>query len=353
MAAAVAGRGDGRAEGRCGRAEPPDAPPRRAPSGPTTSIEDDEDDELAPRRVGPRATPFGSVWDSQLGTPTRARRGRRAPLADDEDFDEPEIPEYLIAEQRRGAAGPWRRAVAAAAAPRGGRSAYQSAMERERYGRGGGGGGINRYPDVSGRTAVGDAAARGPGLRPRRSTGRAGRVRRAGSSSEPWSDVPPELEAMLRAQVAPEAALAEPARAASRRGRRRAVAATGIASADARGRDRAEPRRSAGRPRKAAAADELDRPTATARGLAGDAEAAAPTRPDGRAAGGGTAARPTSADADGGRDRRARPPRPRAPPRPAGGRRGRRDRGAAAPTRRDGRAEAPHDRARRPPSRPA
>ena len=42
----------------------------------------------APR--GPRPTPFGSVWDSQLGTTARPRRESR-PVADDEDFDEPEF----------------------------------------------------------------------------------------------------------------------------------------------------------------------------------------------------------------------------------------------------------------------
>jgi hypothetical protein len=71
-------------------------------------------------------------------------------------------------------------------------------MERERYGRGGGGG-INRYPDVSGRTqqspAPRDDRGRGRGDRP--ASAPVGR-----SSNEPWSDVPPELEAMLRAQVA-------------------------------------------------------------------------------------------------------------------------------------------------------
>src|SRR5258705_487307 len=37
---------------------------------------------------------------------------------------------------------------------RGGRAAYQSAVSRERYGGGRGAGGLNRYPDVSGRSQV-------------------------------------------------------------------------------------------------------------------------------------------------------------------------------------------------------
>ncbi len=123
-------------------------------------LEEDEDeaelDVVAAAPKSPRPTPFGSVWDSQLGTPTPRSSETFAPIVDDEDFDEPEIPEYLIAEQRRGSA---QRSGAGGGGggrggPRGGRAAYQSAVSRERYGRGGGGGGggINRYPDVSGRT---------------------------------------------------------------------------------------------------------------------------------------------------------------------------------------------------------
>ena len=151
----------------------------------------DEDDEveIAPAPRGPRTNPFGSVWDSQIGTPASAAAATRAPLVDEEDFDEPEIPEYLIAERNRGGnrggAGAGRGGGA-----RGGRGAYQSAMDRERYGRGGagggvggGGGGINRYPDVSGRTRSTPAAARGsrvwPGRRPSGRRTRAAQLERA------------------------------------------------------------------------------------------------------------------------------------------------------------------------------
>ena len=194
------GRGRGRAEegqeGQEGLSETaPSASSARPPSAPNRPIRDD-DEEIAPARRAPRSTPFGSVWDSQLGTPVAPAATSLAPLApltDDEDFDEPEIPEYLIAEQRRGA----NRGGGGRGGPRGGRSAYQSAMERERYGRGGGGGGINRYPDVSGRTRPSESQ------RDDRGYGRGDRVPAPPrSSNEPWSDVPPELEAMLRAQVA-------------------------------------------------------------------------------------------------------------------------------------------------------
>ena len=195
------GRGRGRGRGRPedgseaqdGVTEAPpivsSARPVPAPSRPVR----DEDDEIAPPRRAPRSTPFGSVWDSQLGTPVAPAASSLPPLPE-EDFDEPEIPEYLIAEQRRGA----NRGGAGRGGPRGGRSAYQSAMERERYGRGGGGGGINRYPDVSGRTRQNEPP------RDDRGYGRSDRTAAPPprSSSEPWSDVPPELEAMLRAQVA-------------------------------------------------------------------------------------------------------------------------------------------------------
>ena len=181
------GRGRGRGRGRDEAAAAPSLP---AVDRFEADEEEDEEPVEAPR---PRSTPFGSVWDSQLGTTAAP-----APLSaatDDEDFDEPEIPEYLIAEQRRGrgAGGGGQRG---GRGPRGGRSAYQSAIERERYGRGRSGG-INRYPDVSGRTGGGQPSG-GRGFerdeRPRSAP-------RPSGSAEPWSEVPPELEAMLRAQV--------------------------------------------------------------------------------------------------------------------------------------------------------
>ncbi len=181
------------------------------PARPARDLEaDDIDEPTAPR--GPRSTPFGSVWDSQLGTSVPPAAANLAPLADDEDFDEPEIPEYLIAEQRRGGGGRGggRPGQSGRGGPRGGRSAYQSAMERERYGRGSGGG-INRYPDVSGRTTAGGDRGRPP--REERSHPRADDRSREtasrGGSAEPWSEVPPELEAMLRAQVSSQPAARE------------------------------------------------------------------------------------------------------------------------------------------------
>ncbi|MEO8230615.1 MAG: NYN domain-containing protein, partial [Chloroflexota bacterium] len=161
----------------------------------------------APR--GPRPGAFGSVWDSQIGQ-SRAPASSEATRFDVDDDDEPAIPEYLVAEQRRGGSSN-RAGGRSSGGNRGGRGgAYQVAMDRERYGRGGGGGGINRYPDVSGRTTGGGTAGTiGRGGRDSRRDDRPPVVSRpererpaVGRSDEPWSEVPPELEALLRAQIA-------------------------------------------------------------------------------------------------------------------------------------------------------
>ena len=209
------GRGRGRGRGREGEA-------LETPVPQTAGIEDIEIYEEpveAPR--GPRTTPFGSVWDSQIGVPALPTPSGLAPLSDDEDFDEPEIPEYLIAERNRGRQVPGQGQRSGRGGPRGGRSAYAAAMDRERYGRGGGGGGINRYPDVSARERPPEprreerfarpagAAPGGPGG----PSGPSGGGRR--SSSDEWSEVPPELEAMLRAQLGNRPADRRPARPAA------------------------------------------------------------------------------------------------------------------------------------------
>jgi uncharacterized LabA/DUF88 family protein len=227
------GRGRGRGRGRtdepgaeteeAASAERPAPAERPVAARPAMVVDEEEEDEVVAAPRAPRATPFGSVWDSQLGTPAAPTKASLGPVGDDEDFDEPEIPEYLIAEQRRGAnrggGGGGGRGV------RGGRSAYQSAMERERYGRGGapggaprGGGspsrGVNRYPDVSGRPRP-----VGPGREDRgySRSDRDAAPPQPRNSAEPWSDVPPELEALLRAQVAQKPAPTAAPRASEER----------------------------------------------------------------------------------------------------------------------------------------
>jgi uncharacterized LabA/DUF88 family protein len=218
----------------------------------------------APAARAPRPGAFGSVWDRQIGVPSSA--GRVEPAAVEEDFDEPEIPEYLIAEQRRGGRGSGRSGQTGRGQGRGGRSAYVAAVERERYG-GGRSGGINRYPDVSGR-GVGRVD---PGRRPDRGD-RPDRPPRR-TSSEPWSEVPPELEEMLRAQldarVARGAAVTD--RAAESAG---AEAAAAEAAAE-------EPSTEAGASAKPAAR-RRSTPKASASGAVGSAsptEAGAPAKP--------------------------------------------------------------------------
>jgi hypothetical protein len=171
--------------------------------------QEDEIDAIASAPQAPRTTPFGSVWDSQLGTPMPPASGPFTPLTDEDDLDEPEIPEYLIAEQRRGAA--MRSGQGGNRGPRGGRAAYQSAIARERYGSGGGGGGINRYPDVSGRTAPRVDRSYDRGDRGDRGGAPVDRAPAPRRGSGEWSEVPPELEAQLRAQVANRAPAAAPA----------------------------------------------------------------------------------------------------------------------------------------------
>ena len=238
------GRGRGRGRGRDETTDAPasaDRPAASAASAPR------------PHRARPAISTRISTTSRRSRRPRAAREPRRSarsgtrssarlrpralrtstPLSDDdEDFDEPEIPEYLIAEQRRGARGGNARGPQGGrGGPRGGRAAYQSAVERERYGRGGGGGGINRYPDVSGRTGGNAAPNRGPrddrgparrDERPREA------APRATSSSEPWSEVPPELEAMLRAQVSQKPVTTE-----SRPTETRPVSADAVAPAEA------------------------------------------------------------------------------------------------------------------------
>jgi len=150
---------------------------------------------------------FGSIWDSQLGvSPAHpaATPGRPA-AAEVEDLDEPPIPEYLIAERRgrQGGGGPVH-----GRGPRGARGAYAAALDRERFGGGGrGGGGVSSVPGGS-RYAEppprGGGGGRGGGRRPEFRDARPPRSGGGGfgSGNEPWSEVPPELEAVLRAQLA-------------------------------------------------------------------------------------------------------------------------------------------------------
>jgi len=203
------------------------ARPARTASGDFATPFDDIDALSAPRK--PRATPFGSVWDQQLGAPARPAASGPAPvIEDDEDLDEPEIPEYLLAERRNQG----NRSGGGGGGGRGRNAAYAAAIDRERYGGGRGsstGSGINRYGESTrgpastgavnrqgGGNRQGGAGNRQGGQPPRggrndRPAERYDRAPRPTSSAEPWSEVPPELEELLRAQQAKSRPAAAPA----------------------------------------------------------------------------------------------------------------------------------------------
>ena len=207
------GRGRGRGRGRdseefaaTGTAYP------AGEAGETGEDEEEEFEELPPAQ--PPVQAFGSVWDSQIGVPSGTSSASTGVYGtgsdeDDEDLDEPEVPEYLLAERRqRGRQGGNRGGGGRQAR---GRSAYQAALDRERYG--------NRAPQPS---FGGSSSGQGTGGRSDRGRdrGRGGRPQQGGRSydraprqeprqftgeprsSEPWSEVPPEVEEMLRAEMA-------------------------------------------------------------------------------------------------------------------------------------------------------
>jgi uncharacterized LabA/DUF88 family protein len=166
-------------------------PARRTSSGDLPTPFDDMD-ALSGSRPRRPATPFGSVWDAQLGTASRPAAGLAPIPEDEEDLDEPEIPEYLLAERRRSNQGGGNRGGRGG---RGGsRGAYAAAIERERYG-GSRGGMSSRFAEPSrpGRTAQPSRGGRNE--RPER-TERAPRA-----AGQEWSEVPPELQQMVLAQM--------------------------------------------------------------------------------------------------------------------------------------------------------
>jgi len=161
------------------------------------AVESDEGESTVPPAARPNQ--FGSVWDSQIGMAGRPER--LAPITPDEDdYAEPEIPEYLLAERRRssGRGGAGR---GQGGGGRGVRSSYASAVDRERYGR-------SSTPHYSEPVVRQAQPQRRRDERPQRGPGpqqhRGGGVPRGGGrdSAEPWSEVPPELEELLRAQLA-------------------------------------------------------------------------------------------------------------------------------------------------------
>jgi uncharacterized LabA/DUF88 family protein len=210
------GRGRGRGRGREGaeaeNGQFADAAGARAPD----RDDADEEEEIAPRTTRRSASTFGSVWDSQIGAP--AASSSRGPIVEDEeDLDEPAIPEYLLTERRQ------RDSRGRGGAGRGRGGAYAAALERERFG-GGRGSTPSRYAEPAPRREGSfgrpdrDRGGRMDrdrgGDRDRQAFRQAPRPAPRGSGDEPWSEVPPEIEAMLRAQMGSRAG-SEPRRPAA------------------------------------------------------------------------------------------------------------------------------------------
>jgi uncharacterized LabA/DUF88 family protein len=155
--------------------------------------EAEEELEVEAPRV-PQHSTFGSVWDSQLGMPT-APVGSAQEM-DEEELEEPEIPEYLLAERRQRGAPRGGRPVSVGRSGRG-RGSYQQAVERERYGRGAPAGGRGpRVPERGPRPQF-DRPARNnrPAREPQAEE-------RQASTAEPWSEVPADVAELLRAEMA-------------------------------------------------------------------------------------------------------------------------------------------------------
>ncbi len=226
------GRGHGRsteAVGEAGAAGEAGEAGNGAESGAESgSAGSDEFEEAEPvaAPVAPRHNQFGSVWDSQIGMVGRPERLTPS-TADEDDYAEPEIPEYLLAERRRSSRGQGGGQAGGRGGMRGGgaRSAYSAAVDRERYGRGATS--SNRYPEPAPRQPIVSQPPRRRDDRPVRQApppqqqrGFPRGVNSGRDSSEPWSEVPPELEELLRAQLSTKLSRSSaPSAPASRRER--------------------------------------------------------------------------------------------------------------------------------------
>ncbi len=224
VASVAAGEGDAagddrprrrRRRGGRGRGRGHDGAPGEALVGPddlagieTIRLEEGEEPVLEPEEemeipapAPRRHAAFGSVWDSQLGMSgppagSPARTSTPSVEPDELDEDEPAIPEYLIAERRQGQGGRGGQGSRGGQGGRGGqgnRAGYAAAVDRERYG-----GGRGARPPEANRGGRPVGAGSGGGNQPR-PTMRNDRPERSGDA---FSDVPPEIEAMLRAQLA-------------------------------------------------------------------------------------------------------------------------------------------------------
>ena len=205
-------RRGGRGRGRGGRGAEVGQVGEAGEVGDTSPDESEADlpefaDEVLPL---PQHSGFGSVWDSQIGVAPERRTGpapspRGAEPVDDLEAEgEPEVPEYLLAERRqqdRNRGG------------RGGRTGgYRSAIDRERYGAGPRPG-YQRGPARPGRGArpMSGGRASAQAMEPIEQT----------PGGDPWSEVPPDVQEMLRAELARRQAAAGQAAGGRQSGGRR------------------------------------------------------------------------------------------------------------------------------------
>ncbi len=275
--------GRGRGRGRRAEGEPQVAVgPEGEPLDEAVLDEAGLEDELLEEEVAPlpQHSTFGSVWESQLGV-VPSVPGVSATLDDEDAYDdEPEIPEYLLAERRQqgGARGQGRGQGGRGQGGRGQGGGYRSAVDRERYGRAGAATTSGFGRDRTGGQGRGQGPGRTqPAPRPQQPRPPAPpREERVAASAEPWSEVPADVQELLRAELArrqspgsrtsspaPELA-AEPARRKASTSRASTAAAEPAAEAEA----PAKPTRR--RTTKAAATEPAAEPAA---------EAEAPAKP--------------------------------------------------------------------------
>ena len=210
--------GRGRGRGRRGEAEgsmPLAAVGADGVDGAEGAEEEEYLDEVPP--PVPQHSTFGSVWDTQLGVPS-APPPTMAGVTEDieyEDEDEPAVPEYLLAERRQRGRRDQRGGRASQNRP-----GYRSAVDRERYGRSGGGFGTGQMGQPGQRGGDRQRPSGSREMRPQQGPRDqpAARVNRPARepfrepsfaarpvtppSAEPWTEVPPEVQELLRAELA-------------------------------------------------------------------------------------------------------------------------------------------------------
>ena len=149
--------------------------------------------------------PSGRSGTTSLASTHAADHRAAVSTGEEEEYeDEPEIPEYLLAERRQ-RAGAARPAACARAVNR--RGGYQSAVDRERYGRSGTSS-LAVAVAATGSTDLARRRNRGPRpqqprpSRPAYQEPMREQERPMSASSEPWSEVPPEVQELLRAELA-------------------------------------------------------------------------------------------------------------------------------------------------------